>query len=173
MAKLNGRLTLTLVAALLAAGPASAQRATEGKQALAARFAEAATSRLMQNRAEMGLDEAHAFQMQRFHIDELGQTHTRFQKTYQGVKVWGGDLVAHTGPEGESLGLSATHKERVSLNTTPSLSEAEALAGGPPPPASPGALRPPAFGGAGGLPRDGRDPPPGPRPPAGRRTRRR
>ncbi len=128
MASMNGRLSLTLLAALLAAGPGYAERPVgDGREALAARHAETAAARLMSNRADMGLDEAHGFQLQRFHMDELGQTHARFQKTYQGLKVWGGDLVVHTDKEGQSLGISATHKERLNLDIVPSLGEAEAL----------------------------------------------
>jgi len=128
MAKLNGRLSLTLLATLLAAGPSFAERPTaEGVDALGARRAAAASARLMQNRADMGLDEAHAFQTTRFQTDELGQTHTRFQKTYQGLKVWGGDLIVHSDKDGAHLGITTQHKDKVVLNTTPSLDEAEAL----------------------------------------------
>ncbi len=128
MALTKGRLSLTLLASLLAAGPSFAERPSDGREARAARFAEAAAAQLEQRRAEMGLDEAHGFRMTRVNMDELGQTHTRFQKTYQGLRIWGGDLVVHTGSEGEALGFSGTHKEAVALSTVPSISESEALA---------------------------------------------
>jgi Zn-dependent metalloprotease len=128
MARSQGRLSLTLLASLLAAGAASAQEPAERREARAARFAEAAAARLMEARADMGLDEGHAFQIRRYSLDDLGQTHTRMQKTFEGLKVWGGDLIVHTGPEGEALGITATHKDRVRVGTTPSIGESEALA---------------------------------------------
>ncbi|MFN8010731.1 MAG: M4 family metallopeptidase [Holophagaceae bacterium] len=125
MATLPSR--LSLLAALLAAGPAFAERPANA-EAIAQRNAQLAASRLMQARPEMGLDADHGFRMLRSGMDELGQTHTRFQKTYQGLKVWGGDLIVHTDETGRQLGLNAVHTERISLNTTPVITESEALA---------------------------------------------
>ncbi len=120
MASLKGRLTLTLLASLLAAGSAAA-----GDRA---QLAERAAANLMAKRIDLGLDEAHGFAIRRVDGDELGQTHTRFQQTYNGVKVWGGEAIVHQDQEGAFLPMTAELKANINVSTLPSLSESEVLA---------------------------------------------
>ncbi len=91
--------------------------------------AQRATNHMMEQRVQMGLDANHSFAMRSVQKDgDLDRTHTRFDKLYNGVKVWGGDLIAHSGADGEILGITTNHKEKVSLNVNPTLGVTEALA---------------------------------------------
>ncbi|MBK8724469.1 MAG: M4 family metallopeptidase [Holophagaceae bacterium] len=124
MATLKGRISLSLIASLLAAGSAfAADRAQIARQ-----HSDAATARLQSQRTEMGLDGSSDFRMRALHVDDLNQTHTRFQQTYNGVKVWGGEVIMHTTEEGQLLPMTADHKVNIRLNTTASLTDSEVLA---------------------------------------------
>jgi Zn-dependent metalloprotease len=120
MATMKGRLSLTLLASLLAAGTAVA--------ADRAQLAERAAANLMAKRADLGLDEAHSFAIRRVDGDELGQTHTRFQQHYNGVRVWGGEAIVHQDQEGSFLPMTSELKANINISTLPSLSESEVLA---------------------------------------------
>ncbi len=120
MATMKGRLSLTLLASLLAAGSAVA--------ADRAQLADRAAAGLRAKRAELGLDEAHSFALRRVDGDELGQTHTRFQQHYNGVKVWGGEAIMHQDAEGNLLPMTSDLKANINIATLPSLSASEALA---------------------------------------------
>ena len=118
----KGRLAVSILTAALASGALLAAV----PQTVAA---QRATNHLMDQRAQMGLDADHSFAMRISHKDEdLDRTHTRFDKLYSGVKVWGGDLIAHSGTDGEILGITTNHEEKVRLNVNPTLGVAEALA---------------------------------------------
>src|SRR5437588_5900991 len=47
-------------------------------------------------RPMLGVDAHTAFTMLRASIGGDGQNHVRLQQTYDGVKVWGADIVVHT-----------------------------------------------------------------------------
>jgi Zn-dependent metalloprotease len=123
-------LATTLVAAPLAAGglksmaPASLSQ-IHAQESLRTTQAQA---RLMDLRGQFGMDADGAFAPVRVHTDEFGETHARFNQLYRGVKVWGGEIIAHTGAEGEGLAPTAALRDNILLNTTPSLSREEALA---------------------------------------------
>jgi Zn-dependent metalloprotease len=118
----KGRLAVSILTAALASGALLAAV----PQTVAA---QRATNHLMAQRAQMGLDADHSFAMRTIQKDnDLDQTHTRFDKMYNGVKVWGGDLVIHSGADGEVLGLTTNHKQSVRLNVNPTLGVTEALA---------------------------------------------
>ena len=118
----KGRLAVSFLTAALASG---ALLAAVPQTAVAQR----ATNHLMAQRAQMGLDADHSFAMISVQKDvDLDRTHTRFDKLYNGVKVWGGDLITHSGADGELLGITTNQKEKVRLNVHPTLGVAEALA---------------------------------------------
>jgi len=116
----KSRLALTFLAATLAAGSLSAGR----PEALA----QVAGNRLMSLRGDLGLDTNHAFQLRNTIGDELGQTHARFQQTYKGLRVWGGEAISHMDSEGSHLPLTHDLKRGLNLSVTPSLRASEALA---------------------------------------------
>ena len=118
----KGRLAVSFLTAALASGALLAAV----PQTVAA---QRATNHLMAQRVQMGLDADHSFAMRISQKDDaLQQTHTRFDKLYNGIKVWGGDLITHSGADGEILGITTNHKQKVRLNVNPTLGVTEALA---------------------------------------------
>ncbi|MDE3246363.1 MAG: M4 family metallopeptidase, partial [Acidobacteriota bacterium] len=115
---------LTSLAALLAAAPLAAQ-AAQSPQLQAS--ADHAAQRINDLRAELGLGELDRFTVRRVHPDDLGMTHTRLQQLHQGVKVWGAEVIAHVGREGEALAPTLAHRSQVRVNVTPAMSGAEIL----------------------------------------------
>src|SRR5512133_3675785 len=122
MAIATGRMALSFLAAALAAGTLNARLPQDSLRG------EAAAQRLLASRAQLGLDGDHAFLLRGTHTDQLGQAHAHFQQTYKGVKVWGGDVITHTGKDGAELPLTNALLKGIQLNVTPALGSAEALA---------------------------------------------
>ena len=60
--------------------------------------------------------------------DKDGQEHVRFQRRYKGLRVIGGDLVAHSDATGQVKAISRSWKRRGNLNTEPAVSERQASA---------------------------------------------
>lgn len=58
--------------------------------------------------------------------DPLGKTHIRFDQKYQGLPVWGKQLVVHLDVDGGIYNLSGRWAATPKVSTTPSLSAAEA-----------------------------------------------
>jgi len=88
----------------------------------------AAMAHLRDQRPQMGLDEDHDFRLRGGHVDGLGQTHGRFDQYYRNVRVWGAQVLTHTGPEGQRLKHSSHLSQNLHLGTSPSLLVSEALA---------------------------------------------
>ena len=134
MATPIGRAALSLLAFALAGGTLAAQKATLAPEALqvlrgqeAARVATAA-EHLLAARQVLGLDGQAGFVLANSHTDGFGLTHARFRQTYNGLRVWGGEIITHQGPEGGFGPHTLGHRRGVLLNTTPALGESEALA---------------------------------------------
>ena len=122
MATTKGRLALSFVTVALAAGSLYALTPQQTLRETAA------AERLLANRTQLGLDADHAFQIRLSLTDELGQTHHHAQQLYKGVRVWGGDIIAHTAKNGAELPHTNALHKNIRLNVTPALAEAEALA---------------------------------------------
>lgn len=88
----------------------------------------AALAHLRDQRTQMGLDGDHDFRLRGSHVDTLGQTHGRFDQYYRGVRVWGAQVLTHTGPDGRRLRRSDHLSQGLHLSTTPTLPVAEVLA---------------------------------------------
>lgn len=59
--------------------------------------------------------------------DADGTVHTRYERTYDGLPVLGGDLVTHTAPGGKLKGVTKATKARISVpSTTPKIKTAAA-----------------------------------------------
>jgi Zn-dependent metalloprotease len=112
--------TLSLLALALAAGLHASQPVdAKGAQALA---------RLEARRVALGLDGDHGFHPLGVVKDADGHLHYRFQQTYRGVRIWGGDAILHVDAEGRELSLTDALQRRVAVDVTPAVARAEALA---------------------------------------------
>ncbi|MFJ9631271.1 M4 family metallopeptidase [Streptomyces sp. NPDC091280] len=59
--------------------------------------------------------------------DVDGTVHTRYERTYAGLPVLGGDLVVHTSPAGKTEGVTKAHKAAIKVATvTPKITVAKA-----------------------------------------------
>ena len=89
---------------------------------------EAARAALLGQREAFGLGLEDGFAPASALTDELGQTHARFAQTYQGIKVFGGEVIAHMDVRGRMLAPTNGAFAGIRLNTQPSISLDEALA---------------------------------------------
>ncbi len=80
-----------------------------------------------QNGAMIALSAAETLQETAVVTDELGQKHTRFERTYEGMAVRGGDFVVHA-KDSAFLGFSATLNKSVNVELQPSVSVKSAVA---------------------------------------------
>ncbi len=133
MAALKGSTRLSVLALTLAAMPVfagdrlpaqavAALRAQEGTRAAAA------ADHLMAARQVLGLDGQHGFRFSKVNTDEFGQAHARFQQVFNGVKVFGAEVITHQNVEGSFAAPTNDLRTGINLNTAPSLTDGEALA---------------------------------------------
>jgi bacillolysin len=59
--------------------------------------------------------------------DDLGMTHVRYAQTYQGIQVFGADLVAHMTAEGKVTAVNGTYLPDLDLSPQPAISPEAAL----------------------------------------------
>jgi Zn-dependent metalloprotease len=59
-------------------------------------------------------------------LDDDGSEHVRFDRSYKGLPVLGGDFVVHDDSRGELTSVSRTQRAAISLSTTPGVSSSEA-----------------------------------------------
>jgi Zn-dependent metalloprotease len=116
---------LSILASALVALPS---HAAVPEQAQARRVAEVSAEILAAKIPTLGLNDQHAFAMKNHIGDELGQVHTRFQQSYNGVKVWGGEAIMHIDTDGRELPMTDVLMRNLHLNTNPSMEPREALA---------------------------------------------
>ncbi len=98
------------------------------EQAQALRVAEFSAEILAAKIPALGLNDQHAFAMKNHIGDELGQVHTRFQQSFNGVKVWGGEAIMHMDADGRELPMTDALMRNLHINTNPSMEPREALA---------------------------------------------
>jgi len=99
----------------------SKARQEEGKRT------DAALDSLMSKRESIGLDKRHGFSLKNSHTDDLGQTHARFQQTFNGVKVWGGMVIAHTDVDGAELEVTNAAEAGIDIAVAPTFGDSDAL----------------------------------------------
>ncbi|MFC8615776.1 M4 family metallopeptidase [Micromonospora purpureochromogenes] len=113
---------LTCVAAAAQAAPAAPAPDT----APAAR----AESLLRSNPGAVQGASGESYQAVRTKVDASGASHTRYTRTYQGLRVYGGDFVIHTTPTGgyagSSVGLAAPLTLATAAKVTPARAKATA-----------------------------------------------
>ncbi|MDH6464508.1 Zn-dependent metalloprotease [Micromonospora sp. A200] len=69
-----------------------------------------------------------SYQAVRTKVDANGAAHTRYTRTYQGLRVYGGDFVIHTTPTGGYAGSSVGLAAPLTLGTAPKVTPARAKA---------------------------------------------
>jgi Zn-dependent metalloprotease len=69
-----------------------------------------------------------AYQVQRVITDANGGSHVRYNRTYKGLAVLGGDFVIHTNPDGTYDGASVAQVAPLTLDITPTVKPADAAA---------------------------------------------
>ncbi|NES16710.1 MULTISPECIES: M4 family metallopeptidase [Micromonospora] len=69
-----------------------------------------------------------AYQAVRTKVDPSGAAHTRYARTYHGLRVYGGDFVIHTAPNGAMTGASSGLAAPLTLSTTAKVGAAAAKA---------------------------------------------
>ncbi|WP_346537878.1 M4 family metallopeptidase [Micromonospora sp. DPT] len=113
---------LTCVAAAAQAAPAAPAPDTSP----AAR----AESLLRSNPGAVQGASGESYQVVRTKVDASGASHTRYTRTYQGLRVYGGDFVIHTTPTGgyagSSVGLAAPLTLATAAKVTPARAKATA-----------------------------------------------
>ncbi|GAB3872432.1 M4 family metallopeptidase [Terrabacter terrigena] len=122
-------ITTTLATAAIAA-TALATVATSGAQAAGQSAGNAGLDRAVAaaraHGSAFGLDNDQALQSKSFATDPDGTSHARFNRTFKGLPVVGGDLVVHTDKAGGWKGAdAASHAVRVA-STTPTVAAASA-----------------------------------------------
>jgi len=118
----HGRTAITLLTAALVAGPMLAEERTPAKEML-----QASRARALELRQDLGLDNQHDFVVRRGHIDELGQTHARMDQHFQGIRIWGGELITHANADGSALPMTKELRRNIAISVKPTLSDSEVL----------------------------------------------
>ncbi len=75
-----------------------------------------------------GVDAAADLQVASVHVDQLSMAHTRVRQLYRGVPVFGGEAIAHFGPDGSRFAETDDFVPFVSINTTPTIAATAAVA---------------------------------------------
>ncbi|WP_327029803.1 M4 family metallopeptidase [Micromonospora sp. NBC_01740] len=88
--------------------------------------AAAAASVLRANPGAVQGTGAESYQVHSTKVDANGAAHTRYTRTYQGLRVYGGDFVIHTTPNGGYAGSSVGLDAPLTLPTTAKVSSAAA-----------------------------------------------
>ncbi|WP_432826406.1 M4 family metallopeptidase [Dactylosporangium sp. CA-092794] len=86
----------------------------------------AADQALGRHLGEARASAADRFVAVRSEVDANGAAHVRYSRTYQGLRVYGGDIVVHTAPGGSYAGTSVGLAAPLSVSTTAKVSKAGA-----------------------------------------------
>ncbi|MDI1464055.1 M4 family metallopeptidase [Catellatospora sp. KI3] len=120
---LAGAAGAVLLAALLTPLPAAASAAAPtGAPSLAATAAAA----LAQHRDVIHGTDAETYTAGRVIADTSGAGHVRYQRSYHGLRVYGGDLVVHTAPNGAFAGAATGLTAPLTLGVLPKVTAAAA-----------------------------------------------
>jgi len=92
-----------------------------------ARAVQAGRDLLLQARGKMALDADHDFVTRNAVLDEQSGTHVRYDQTYRGVRVWGGEAIVHEGASQRAAELTSDLKRGINIGTVPALSAADAV----------------------------------------------
>ncbi len=121
--------SLTTLSALLITGILSAQspEAEKSRQALETRVAPI-RALLAAERGNLGLNEKHDFRVKAVTPGNFGEEYVRFQQTFNGLRVWGGETIVHTDANGNSKSENVRSlRSFEDLDVTPTLQPEEAI----------------------------------------------
>ncbi|MCW5959870.1 MAG: M4 family metallopeptidase [Pyrinomonadaceae bacterium] len=83
---------------------------------------------ILKNQASFrAIGEVDQFEIKNVEIDELMMAHTRVRQTVNKIPVWEGEAIVHLTPTGELLVITDALKENIAVDTTPLLSEKDAI----------------------------------------------
>ncbi|MFI5931538.1 M4 family metallopeptidase [Actinoplanes sp. NPDC051494] len=88
----------------------------------------AASLALTQHRPALQAGSSDAFTLRSSAVDASGAAHVHYDRTYQGLRVYGGDTVVHTAPDGGFAKASVGLTGPLTLGTTAKVSPAAAAA---------------------------------------------
>jgi Zn-dependent metalloprotease len=86
-----------------------------------------AESALASHGADVRASANDAYLIERSKVDASGAAHVKYSRTYQGLRVYGGDFVIHTAPNGTFAGASNGLIAPLTLSTAPVVSAAKAM----------------------------------------------
>ncbi|MBD3219366.1 MAG: hypothetical protein GF310_13925 [candidate division Zixibacteria bacterium] len=70
---------------------------------------------------------AEELSLKRTDIDSRGKIHTRMQQTYQGLKVIGGEMIAHFTPDGSLRTVNGNYEPYIEIDPSPNLLSPQAV----------------------------------------------
>ena len=85
-------------------------------------------STLQAHRADIRAADSEAYTVSSSKKDANGASHTRYSRTYHGLRVYGGDFVVHAAPDGTFAGTSVGLHAPLTLGTTATVAKAAATA---------------------------------------------
>ncbi len=85
-----------------------------------------AASALDAHHSAIHASSADKFKVNRVIRDRSGATHVRYDRTYHGLTVYGGDFIVHNAPGGNYAGVSVAQHKAITVDTTPGISAAAA-----------------------------------------------
>ena len=80
-------------------------------------------STLQAHRADIRAADSEAYTVSSSKKDANGASHTRYTRTYQGLRVYGGDFVVHAAPDGTFAGVSVGLSAPLTVGTTATVSK--------------------------------------------------
>jgi len=122
-----GRVAVLLVLAL-ARSPATPVEAQGGSADVDDAVALGASLAYLQARAsELGIRDAQQeFRLRRVVRDARGQTHVRLEQVYQGIPVWGQQLIVHIDPGGAPRSVTGAYLPGIAVSTRAVISSEQA-----------------------------------------------
>ncbi|WP_410814564.1 M4 family metallopeptidase [Micromonospora sp. 067-2] len=115
-----------LTSGLLTCVATSAHAAPPPAPASDASAAARAATVLRANPGAVQGSSAESYRVHSTRVDATGAAHTRYTRTYQGLRVYGGDFVIHTTPSGTYAGSSVGLAAPLTLGTTAKIAAAAA-----------------------------------------------
>ena len=112
---------LSLVAATLAAAASSSAAPDPGRDDARATAISRAQANAARHAGATGLGSGQALEVLDVVLDRDGGSHVRFERTYHGLEVVGGDLVVHQRADGSYRSLSGKRLQPLSVAASPQL----------------------------------------------------
>ncbi|GGQ59253.1 M4 family metallopeptidase [Couchioplanes azureus] len=117
----------TLAASAALAAPVAAQAAAPPQPVTPALAASRATSAIGSNPAAFAAGASDTFAQRGVLVEKNGASHVHLDRTYRGLPVIGGDVIAHLNGAGALSAVTRTQLAPITLTTAPTLSAAKAV----------------------------------------------